>query len=1152
MSNNRTIVIKLTGDSSQLQKVFKAADADAGTFESRMKARGDKLVNAGKNMSIGLTAPLVLFGKSSVDVASNADEALSKVGKVFRENADDIEQWAQGAAENIGVSRREALEAAGTLGNLFSAMKVGLPAATDMSKGLVQLAGDLASFNDANPTEVLEALRSGLVGEAEPLRKFGVSLSAARIEQEALNMGLGNAKGELDAAAKAQAAYKIIMDDTALAQGDFVDTADGLANSTRTAAAELDDMKVELGEELVPLTKQAVGVGRDLVGVFADMSPAAQKLTVQLAGAAAVAGPLTTAVGGIMKISGGTVGAYQKISEWVGNARLQMALGRNQGMSYGQMLTGFLNPAMLAGGVAVGLLSAQLLVNAQRKQEVLGLTEKLRAAQELENSGTADATREYANQELARRGLIDSAIEMGVNLDDLRKAWLGDEKALVRVKESTDLYVDSNRRLGVVTLGVAGRVESFRDQLGQAGDAAAALKGEKRQLTEVTEELGDKTGKSAAAQEEHTDAQRDGEMSAKDLADAMKLLDEKTSDYIDRLFGATDAQVEWREQIDELSDSVKENGTTLDTHTEKGRANYSQLKSLVTAGLAHRDAVLEQTKSVDKADNVAERYRKRLYEKMRQLGFSKKAAEDYSGAIKDVPDKVATKFDTPGMDKAQRDVKTLKDAMSGFGRTVGEIGGDIRVNVSGGWSKGIANANGNVLEYYANGGTRENHVAQIAPAGAWRVWAEPETGGEAYIPLAASKRGRSERILAEVAERFGMTVEKYANGGINTWLQMAAESSVSSKGMPTATLVGIGNFLESVGFRVGEHPAFGGVNGVHSEGSRHYVGQAFDANYGPGGASAIERAAIKKYLPAVVAMAGGRLRENLHPFNDPAHADHWHVAFENGGILEMANGGVFSGTPGLNRKIRNVQELIDELLGTIGKKGPTDRQSNQLDALRERRENLGDYRYQQLGRRAKIRVARRALRNAKPGTSQWMEWRQELDNLEQERTDVRTARAERQDDREDARDERRAERATRRKDARAERKQTVEDYQFDRWWASASLDAKISYAQKRLDRVKHKGSERWLHWRTTLDDLLEEKASGNSGGGITPATPPVGATTPDLWGSRQVLAQTGVGGVKVNTTPMQPVQLVINDKVIAQVLIPAMTEAMRLDTVANS
>lgn len=80
--------------------------------------------------------------------------------------------------------------------------------------------------------------------------------------------------------------------------------------------------------------------------------------------------------------------------------------------------------------------------------------------------------------------------------------------------------------------------------------------------------------------------------------------------------------------------------------------------------------------------------------------------------------------------------------------------------------KKIFSADGNYfpdVKKFANGGV-EKHVAQIAPAGAMRVWAEPETGGEAYIPLAKSKRTRSEQILATVADKFGMRLERYANG----------------------------------------------------------------------------------------------------------------------------------------------------------------------------------------------------------------------------------------------------------------------------------------------------------------------------------------------------------------------------------------------------
>jgi hypothetical protein len=76
----------------------------------------------------------------------------------------------------------------------------------------------------------------------------------------------------------------------------------------------------------------------------------------------------------------------------------------------------------------------------------------------------------------------------------------------------------------------------------------------------------------------------------------------------------------------------------------------------------------------------------------------------------------------------------------------------------------VLQADGGVVDYFA-GGT-EHHVAQIAPAGAWRVWAEPETGGEAYIPLASSKRERSLDIWTEVGKRLGVTFQSFADGAL--------------------------------------------------------------------------------------------------------------------------------------------------------------------------------------------------------------------------------------------------------------------------------------------------------------------------------------------------------------------------------------------------
>ncbi|MGP3457110.1 hypothetical protein, partial [Escherichia coli] len=86
-------------------------------------------------------------------------------------------------------------------------------------------------------------------------------------------------------------------------------------------------------------------------------------------------------------------------------------------------------------------------------------------------------------------------------------------------------------------------------------------------------------------------------------------------------------------------------------------------------------------------------------------------------------------------------------------------------------------ARGNVFEggavrAFARGGVRENHEPQIArpTPGRVRVWAEPETQGEAYIPFANDgRRGRAKSITEYVARKFGGSVTWHADGSADDW-----------------------------------------------------------------------------------------------------------------------------------------------------------------------------------------------------------------------------------------------------------------------------------------------------------------------------------------------------------------------------------------------
>lgn len=285
MSNNvkfrGTFDDKVSGTLDKLRTKFDQIGGK-GSSASLFGNVGAKAMAAGLTM-IGSAASIATdFLGHSITAASNLTEATTKSQAVFGDSAGQIETWAETASRSFGQSKRSALEAAGTFGNLIQAFGIGGTKAGEMSKTLVELASDLASFNNTSVDEAIQALRSGLSGETEPLKRYGVALNDVRLKEEALRMGLiKTTSGVLPITIKTQAAYSLILKDTALAQGDFARTADGMANQMKTLAAQAEDTSAKFGEVLLPIVvefQRTVITALDRSSIaWEDMEAAAKK-----------------------------------------------------------------------------------------------------------------------------------------------------------------------------------------------------------------------------------------------------------------------------------------------------------------------------------------------------------------------------------------------------------------------------------------------------------------------------------------------------------------------------------------------------------------------------------------------------------------------------------------------------------------------------------------------------------------------------------------------------------------------------------------------------------------------------------------------------------------------------------------------------------
>lgn len=223
-------------------------------------------IKSGFEMAIAAARPFIDLAMKMISSASDLNETLNKSQVVFGDYAKSIEDMGNKAASSLGMSKNAAIAAAATYGNLFTSMGMSKDVSAQMSKDLVQLAADLGSFNNIPVADALEKIRAGLVGESEPLKSLGINLNEATLKAEALSLGLYSGKGNLEAAAKAQAAYSIMLKQSSSAQGDFARTAGGAANQQKILEATTADLMAEIGSGLLPVWLELLKAGNELLG----------------------------------------------------------------------------------------------------------------------------------------------------------------------------------------------------------------------------------------------------------------------------------------------------------------------------------------------------------------------------------------------------------------------------------------------------------------------------------------------------------------------------------------------------------------------------------------------------------------------------------------------------------------------------------------------------------------------------------------------------------------------------------------------------------------------------------------------------------------------------------------------------------------------
>lgn len=672
----------------KLATAFVELRADANKFHSDMNEVQKKSKETADKMAKMFEAAVFGIGlKKSIDAAMELEEAVKRAGTVFGTATEEQEKLATSAAKTMGLSKRAYLDAATGVKNIFNNLGVANDKGNELSGTVVKLGSDLGLWKGVGADVAVGAISKAMLGATRGLRQFGIALTPAMIQQKALALGLWDGVSALSQSARAQATLALIQDKTTAAAGYFAKNQGDAAAATKIAHAEMENAAASLGTSFLPIYTRVVEVVGWLADKFGALPKPLQLALVGIVALVAMVGPIKSMAGAFKALQGAIEGMA------IGGAEALIALAA---------------VAAIAATVYFALNGDAAAKRALKKD-----TEDLTAALKDEALGHKEAALAALAQKLADSGILDTAKKLGLTTKDLADAIMG--KSVPALKEMganfqklSDFYkgnrngalelngvvVTSSKAQNIAVGDLAKSYGLTYDQaaklLSKTGELTSAYSGAKAKvatMTEVNKDLGlsldgttastdaltGATDASTQATAESAAAKAEDKLAAdnlqKSLAPVRDRFDESAAaanalkDALDAVFGGRQtleqATVTLEAAIDSLTKSFKENGKTVDVHTEKGRTNREAISKQASAIEDLVQAMVKNGASVKDATAYGIAYAQQLENQLIKMGLTRQAAHDYIMELGLTPNNLRTVIELTETETSKNRIDTL-------------------------------------------------------------------------------------------------------------------------------------------------------------------------------------------------------------------------------------------------------------------------------------------------------------------------------------------------------------------------------------------------------------------------------------------------------------------------------------------------------------
>lgn len=242
-------------------------------FDRQMRGITNIASKAGKILAGAFAIKKITeFTSACLDLGSDLAEVQNVVDVTFSKMNEQVNNFAQNAVFQFGLSETMAKQYTGTFGAMAKAFGFVESEAYAMSTTLTGLAGDVASFYNITQGEAYTKLKSVFTGETESLKDLGVVMTQTALDQYALANGYGKTTAKMTEQEKVALRYAFVQQQLSLAQGDFARTSDSWANQVRILKLQFDSLRASLGQGFIAALTPVIKVINTIMGKLVQLA----------------------------------------------------------------------------------------------------------------------------------------------------------------------------------------------------------------------------------------------------------------------------------------------------------------------------------------------------------------------------------------------------------------------------------------------------------------------------------------------------------------------------------------------------------------------------------------------------------------------------------------------------------------------------------------------------------------------------------------------------------------------------------------------------------------------------------------------------------------------------------------------------------------